>query len=319
MNVAQPAFAGIATFLRAPQRLLHALPADVVAVAGVALDGAGEPGGPADGPRGIREASVSFLASLLPSMRGTLVDVDTGRRVEFTAEPPLVDVGNLDPLGGPGTPDEQLREDAAEIARQARLPVFLGGTRAISAPLLEGVATGKGKRLALLRVSSTLDLAEAPEDRSLAPEASLRAALEVPVPVACLGVHGWQPVVDWTTAERRGVRVVPLHDWRKAGLGGTTRAVAEWLLGTAERLYVSIDIRVADGAVVAGRGRVVSDGLLPAELLEVCESLATFPLAAVDVVEVAPPLDSTRRAEHLAFRALLTLLLPRLSGKETRG
>ncbi|HEV8308969.1 MAG TPA: arginase family protein [Methylomirabilota bacterium] len=319
MKVAQPAFAGIATFLRAPQRPLHAMPAYVVAVAGVTLDGSGEPGGPADGPRGIREASVSFLAALLPSMRGTLVDVDTGRRVEFTAEPPLVDIGNLDPLGGPGTPGERLRGDAAELARRAQLPVFLGGTRAISAPLLDGVAGATGQRLALLRVSSTLDLAEPPVTRPLAPEASLRAALELQVPVACLGVHGWQPVVDWTTAERRGVRVVTLADWRRAGFGGTTRAVAEELLGTAERLYVSIDIRVTDGAFVAGRNRVVSDGLLPAELLEVCESLATFPLAAVDVVEVAPLLDGTRRAEHLAFRALLALLLPRLSGKETGG
>jgi arginase family enzyme len=48
----------------------------------------------------------------------------------------------------------------------------------------------------------------------------------------------------------------------------------------------------------------------------VCESLAALPLAAVDVVEVAPPLDATRRAEHLAVRALLALLLPRLAGPE---
>jgi agmatinase len=316
-DVAPPAFAGIATFLRAPERPLPAVPDRAVAIAGVPLDGAGDPAGAAGGPRGIREASVSLLAALLPSMHGELVDVDSGRRLRFSADSPLVDTGDLDPLAGSGPLRDRLRAAAAGLARRAGLSVFLGGTRAITGPLLAGVAEGTGRRLGLLRLSSTLDLAEADPDRPLAPEAALRAALEVPVPVACLGVHGWQPAADWTVAGRAGVgRVVPLADWRKAGLAATTRSVAEDLCRAVDRLYVSIDIRVTDGAVVAGRGRVVSGGLLPGELLEACESLAALPLAAVDVVEVAPPLDATRRAEHLAVRALLALLLPRLAGPE---
>jgi arginase family enzyme len=58
----------------------------------------------------------------------------------------------------------------------------------------------------------------------------------------------------------------------------------------------------------------LSGGLLPMELLEVAEALAPFPVAAVDLVEVAPVLDSTGRTEHLAFRTLLALILPRLNG-----
>ena len=319
MSVAQPAFAGIATFLRAAQRPLPAVPAPAVAVVGVPLDGVGEPAGPADGPRKIREASVAFLACLLPSMRGAVVDVDTGQRLEFTADLPLIDAGDLDPFADAAPVRDRLRAAAALLAGQARLPVFLGGTRAMTGPLLEGVAGATMRRLALLRLSPTLDLAGRPEDRPLAPDASLTSALDISVSVACLGVHGWQPAVDWVTAERHGIRITLLDDWRKAGLGSATRAAAEALLQTADRIYVSVDIRVTNGALVAGRNRVLSDGLMPAELIEVCESLAAFPLAAVDVVEVAPPLDSTRRTEHLAFRALLALLLPRLGGKETRA
>jgi agmatinase len=315
-DVAQPAFAGIATFLRAPECPVADLPATAVAVAGVPLDGAGDPAGPADGPRGIREASVSLLAGLLPSMHGTLVDVDSGRRLRLAPDSPIVDTGDVDAGSDPGAVPGRLRAAAADLARRGALPVFLGGTRAITGPLRAGVAEGSGRRLGLLRLSSTLDLADAVAGSLPGPEASLRAALELPGPVTCLGVHGWQPAADWGAAGRAGVAVRGLAEWRAAGLAAAARTAAAELRLSADALYLSIDIRVTDGAVIAGRGRVLSDGLLPGELLEVCESLAELPLAAIDIVEVAPPLDATRRAEHLAVRALLALLAPRLGGAE---
>lgn len=313
----QPGFAGIATFLRAGQVSVGGVPAGAVAVTGIPLNGYADTPGTADGPRGIREASIAFVASLLPSMRGALVDVDTERRLELADDLPLVDLGDLDPLAGPESVADRLSAHAAAVARQAGLAVFLGGTRAITARLLEGVARARGRCPALLRLGATLDFEEEEPDRPLAPGASLRAAARVGATPACLGVHGWQPAVEWSHAGPARLTVTPLADWRRQGLAETARMTAQALLREAEELYVSIDIRVADAGFAAGRGRVVSGGLLPDELLDVADALAAFPVRAVDLVEVAPPLDSTGRAEHLGFRALLALILPRLAAAKT--
>jgi agmatinase len=314
--VAYPAFAGIATFMRALQVPIDAVPAHVVVVSGIPVGGLGESSGPAEGPRGVREASVAFLASLLPSMRGALVDVDTERRLEFPADLPLVDVGDFDSLAGSGGVMEQLRGHAAALARRAGLSVFLGGTRAVTTPLIQGVARGTGRRLALLRLSATLDLEDESGDHALSPGASVCAAVNSSIPVISLGAGGFLPTAEWAKATDRGVRVISVDAWRKAGLAATARDAVGELLQRADQLYLSVDIRVTDGAMAAGRGRIVTGGLWPAELLAVCETLAAVPLAGIDVVEVAPPLDSTRRAEQLAFRALLTLLTPRLAASK---
>jgi agmatinase len=309
----QPGFAGIATFLRTGQVAVDAVPAGTVSVSGIPLDGVADTPGTADGPRAIREASVAFLASLLPSMRGTLVEVDTARRVEFAEDLPLVDLGDVDPLLGPDTIAETLAAHAAVVARRSTVAVFLGGTRAITLPLLDGVARSRGRAPALLRLGATLDLADESSDRPLAPGAALRGVARRGAAAACLGVQGWQPAAEWRRAAEAGLAVTPLADWRRQGLTATARAAAQALLREADEVYVSIDIRVADAGFAAGRGRVLSGGLLPMELLEVAEALAPFPVAAVDLVEVAPVLDSTGRTEHLAFRTLLALILPRLN------
>jgi arginase family enzyme len=310
----QPGFAGIATFLRAGQATVDALPVGAVGVSGIPLDGVADTPGTADGPRAIREASVAFLASLLPSMRGALVEVDTARRVEFADDLPLVDLGDVDPLVGPATVAETLATHAAAVAARAGVAVFLGGTRAITLPLLDGVARVRGRCPALLRVGANLDLADELSDRPLAPGAALRGVARRGTTAACLGVQGWQPAVEWLRTTETGLAATPLADWRRQGLATTARTAAQALLRGADELYVSIDIRVADAGFAAGRGRVLSGGLLPAELLEVADALAPFPVGTIDLVEVAPGLDSTGRTEHLAFRTLLALLLPRLTG-----
>jgi formiminoglutamase len=312
----QPGFAGIATFLRADDVPVAAVAPGTVAVSGIPLDGFGDTPGTSDGPRGIREASIAFLASLLPTLRGTLVDVDSERRLELVSDLPLVDVGDVDPLAGAGSLWDHLSGHASAVATRTGLAVFLGGTRAITAPLLDGVARATGRRMALLRLGATLDLGDEPPDRPLAPGAALLAASRVATRTACLGVYGLLPAAEWRRAAGERIAVTPLTDWRRQGLARTARDTVEALLRDADDLYVSIDVRVADAAFAAGRGRTVSGGLLPYELLEVAEALAPFPLAAIDLVEVAPPVDSTRRAEHLAFQTLLALLMPRLAGSK---
>lgn len=309
-----PGFAGIATFLRAIQAGPDMISPSVIAVTGVPLDAAEEPRGTWDGPRAIREASVTFVTRYLPSMRGALVEVESERRLEFTDEVPLVDVGNIDPRASASDRVEEcLRDHAFQLAGRASLTMFLGGTRAITGPLLRGIAQATGKRIALLRLSSTMDLRDERADGRLCPGSSFLVALRGSAGAACLGVHGLLPAAEWLKARSQSARVLPLPEWRRLGLRETAQRVAKELLSESDQLYLSLDIRVTDATFAPARDRVVVGGLTPVEFLDVCDGLAGFPLVAIDMVEVAPSQDSTGRTEHLAFQALLALVAPRLA------
>ena len=258
----QPGFAGIATFLRAGQVSVDALPAGLVSVSGIPLDGVADTPGTADDPRAIREASVAFLASLLPSMRGTLVEVETARRVgsrrtcrsSTWATSTRCSVRTRSPTRS---------RHAAIVAREASAAVFFGGTRAITLPLLDGVARGRGRVPALLRLGATLDLADEASDRPMAPEAALRGVARRGAAAACLGVQGWQPAAEWRRAVETGFAVTPLADWRQHGLAATARVAAQALLrradGSTSRWTSGSRMR----GFAAGRGRVLSGACCP--------------------------------------------------------
>ena len=82
---------------------------------------------------------------------------------------------------------------------------------------------------------------------------------------------------------------------------------------STDGVYVSIDIDVVDGSQSPGTGAAVFTGITTTELQGMMDALSSYDvIGAVDMCEVAPPLDPTGRTIHLAARALLSLLTPRL-------
>ena len=77
----------------------------------------------------------------------------------------------------------------------------------------------------------------------------------------------------------------------------------------ATTLYLTLDIDVLDPAYVPGTGTPVSGGLDPIALAKILRgALTTLPVKAMDIVEVAPPLDINDITSWAALRVIHEIL-----------
>ena len=100
-------------------------------------------------------------------------------------------------------------------------------------------------------------------------------------------------------------------------------AISEALEGPG-LVYVSIDIDVLDPAMAPGTGTPEPGGLLTRELLRaVRRVVGSVRLAAMDIVEVAPPFDhaevTTMAAHRVVMEALSALAVRKSSGRPVRA
>jgi agmatinase len=81
---------------------------------------------------------------------------------------------------------------------------------------------------------------------------------------------------------------------------------------------VSIDIDVVACAYAPGTGGVVLDGLEARQLFEAVSVFARHPVAALDLVEVAPNYDPAETTIRLAAQALFQFLVERAAAAGAR-
>lgn len=85
----------------------------------------------------------------------------------------------------------------------------------------------------------------------------------------------------------------------------------------AHPVYLSLDIDVLDASVVPGTGTPEAGGATYAELMSVLYSLSSLHLVAMDINEVAPPLDPTGASSAVAAKIARELIL--LFGGKTKA
>jgi agmatinase len=315
----QVPYAGVHTFARAPQKAISDLKAGDVAVLGVPHDGTSSSRqGVRLGPRGIREASVDFIYGVQSA--GTVVDVLTGHTLTWSDNPNLADLGDLAvyPTDLPRTEDT-LRETLGTIAGQGAFPVILGGDHYITYPLFQGFAEAmksQGKKAGLIQLASGLDLGDQhPLWGGSWHGATLRRLVESKAlaaeNIAWLGVHGFLPYAEWEMARTSGATVVTTQSLRKQGMANSARQAIEAAGRGCDAIYISLDIGIVDSGYAPGRGDVVVGGLVPEELLDLMRALQDPKVVALDVVEVAPPIDPAGRTTRLAAEAIIEFIAPK--------
>jgi arginase family enzyme len=126
--------------------------------------------------------------------------------------------------------------------------------------------------------------------------------------MAFIGVGGVTLKAQYQELVREGYRIVSAAEIRRRGaLPAIEETIAE-LSSCCSALYLSIDIDVLDSAEAPGTGNVTFGGLRAGDLLDLALALRRIPLAAVDVVEVAPRYDASGRTPQIAARLLFELL-----------
>jgi agmatinase len=315
--------AGIPTFLRAPLRSFHDLPAESIAVFGAPTDWTlGTRPGARYGPNAIRDTSIHLSWYLETSNTGSLLDVRSGRTISLGQRADrLFDAGDVAiyPIDVERT-IESIRSAELAALRAGALPILLGGDHFVTYPaVLAQVehAEEHGRRIGFVQFDAHFDLVDDNPVFGRFYHGSLtRRIAELPQMrtenMVWIGINGYARVEQLRFIDEHGGTVFTREDVRRRGMADVVREALDRATDACDGVYVSIDIDVLDGGIAAGAGSINIDGCTPGELLDGVDALAESPIAGLDVVEVAPLLDPTQYTARVAAVALTNFICGRL-------
>src|SRR4029077_3655621 len=100
-----------------------------------------------------------------------------------------------------------------------------------------------------------------------------------------------------------------IDDVRERGWASVVDDACKQVLSHADAIYLSIDIDSVDPSCAPGTCTPVPGGLTSYEFLRILRRLGSFKeVAALDMMEVAPPLDPTDQTTVLVAHALFGFL-----------
>lgn len=292
-------FTGIATFAKVPRYDPAELPPPHAAILGIPTDeGATQHPGARYGPRAIREASTQF-----PYYKRGRGYYHPERDRPMLADLELRDAGDVEIV--PTRLEENAKRTAEAVAgllSRGIFPVCLGGDHSITAAILPAFSEIP---VHLVQIDAHMDFVDRLDGASATHASPMRRARELSH-VRSLTQIGIRSIVssaaDYAAARALGNRIAtteevlerPGHDW--------------WsdLTGDA---YLTLDIDAFDPAAAPGTGFAEPGGL---QFRDVCRLLRTLTarlrLRGMDLVEVNPYLDPSRRTALLAARVVLETL-----------
>lgn len=263
-------------------------PPDVL-ILGVPYDGSAcWRAGAAEAPRRLREISATS-----PAVSEVGEIVDPGRFL-------VRDLGDV-AVEGTEAPEAYFgRVEAAARRAMAteRAPFVLsvGGDHSVTTPLVRAFASVIDAPFGVLHLDAHPDLFDTYDGSPLSNACPMRRALETgrlaPEHLLILGTRSYNPV-ELDFMREHGIRFVPARELDRGGLDAALALAQERLAGVG-RVYLTLDIDVADPACAPGTGAPVAGGLSSRQLLDLTRGLLeALPVKAMDIVEIAPPLDPT--------------------------
>ena len=286
-------------------------PHDVV-ILGAPYDGAAcWRAGAAEAPSRLREISASSPAI---SEEGDVIDPGVLRLRDAGDIPP-----DMEPKGDGSRKAyfARLEEAVLGILKQGALAgrdVFLltlGGDHSVSIPLVRGFASQFPEGFGLVLLDAHPDLFDTYDGSPLSSACPMRRALDTgrlkPEHLLILGTRSYNRV-ELDFMEERKIRFVPARSIGQSGVDAIVDLARERLAGIGG-VYLSLDIDVADPSCAPGTGAPVAGGLSSRQLLDLTRGLVRhLPVRAMDIVEIAPPLDPSGVTLFLALQIVFETL-----------
>ncbi|ODU58257.1 MAG: agmatinase [Comamonadaceae bacterium SCN 68-20] len=189
-------------------------------------------------------------------------------------------------------------------------PLTMGGDHTIALPILRALARRHGP-LALVHVDAHADVNDEMFGERIAHGTPFRRAVEEGLlqgpRVFQIGLRGTGYAADdfdWPRAQ--GFTVVPAHEVWYQSLAPLMARVRE-TVGDAP-CYLSFDIDGIDPAYAGGTGTPEIGGLTVPQALEIVRGCRGLDLVGADLVEVAPPYDTSGNTALLGANLLYEML-----------
>ncbi len=188
----------------------------------------------------------------------------------------------------------QVKARAQEVLRH-EFSIFLGGDHSVTIPLVAAFAATVGEDFGVIHLDSHPDLAATFEGHRWSHACAARRILELPHMdprrLALVGVRAFLDEELIFLASHPEIMVHTARELHRRRVEKVAGAVAA-RLHDVSAVYVTVDIDVLDPAFAPGTGTPEAGGLSTRDLLELLRVLfAELPVRALDLVEVAPPLD----------------------------
>lgn len=315
----RPGWSGLPTLFGAPVAALHPPRSGGFVAAGVPFDGtASSRPGAAEGPAAIRRASLVFSSYLDSLGEHDMLDMRTGRAFRYR-KADLVDVGDLHTY--PTQTERTFCAVATEvraIAQHGATPIIIGGDHSIGAAsfagvLLAGRDRAPGFRLGLVQIDHHFDFGDhSAIHGALYHGSNARRISELGgmtlERMAFIGQGNVTRLAQHRDLLERKAQIVPARDIRARGVEAALAPVLEALAPRCSAIHLSIDIDCLDTCYAPGTGHVTIGGMTTGELFDAVALIAGLPLAAVEIVEVAPRYDPTGRTAQIAAQLLFELV-----------
>lgn len=254
------------------------------------------------GPRAIRQAS--YHAGAINSLQ---LGIEPYEWVD------VVDAGDA-----PVTPMDierghaVIRRKVLEVARSGAVPIVLGGDHSITFPSASAVAEAVAPRgLGIVHFDAHADAANSTWGNLRSHGTPMRRLIESGAVAGRnfvqVGLRGYWPgpeTLEWM--REQGMRWHLMAEIEERGADAVVAEALEQALDGPDVIYLSVDIDVIDPGMAPGTGTPEPGGMLTRELLRAIRQIVgSVELAAMDVVEVAPPFDHAEVTAAAAHRCVL--------------
>lgn len=225
----------------------------------------------------------------------------------------ICDLGDIT-INKPERDFEQVRQLVAGLPN---IPILLGGDHSVSIPILQGQRQRfRNKRLGVLWVDAHPDLCETFDDSPLSHACTLRRGLEsgiAPQDICMVGLRSWE-AQEIALIESGGLNVYAMPEIAERGMKAISAETRE-ILSACDAIHISLDIDCLDPSAAPGTGIPDYGGLTMREVLTLLKALQGLPLAGLDVVEVAPPLDCSEATVFAALKIIMEFIAVCARGK----
>lgn len=207
-------------------------------------------------------------------------------------------------------PESDFELVAQKVATLPNLPILLGGDHSVTIPIFQGQRERyAGKRLGVLWVDAHPDLCDEFDGSRLSHACVLRRGMEFGIraeDICMVGLRSWEDQ-EIDLIENGGLHVFTAADVAELGMKSVA-ADARRILSRCDAVHISLDIDCLDPSAAPGTGIPEFGGLTSRELLTLIQSMQGLPLAGLDVVEVAPPLDPSEATVFAALKIIMEFI-----------
>lgn len=191
----------------------------------------------------------------------------------------------------------------------ATFPLTLGGDHSVVIPLFHALSALSVSPIGLVVFDAHTDLSDTFRGSAYSNGCPLRRAMELPnfspQQTVLVGVRCFElPALRYL--EEQKLRTIGPEELERRGVESVAAELLERFAGLSQ-LYLSIDIDVLDPAYAPGTGIPDAGGLTPRQVITLIRRLTPLPIVGADLVEVAPPLDSSGATVFAGLKIIMEL------------